>query len=637
MGDINKDRESNLAGANLYRFGEFALDSRKRTVSRAESPVSLTPKAFDVLLFLVRNPNRLVTKEELLQAVWGDTFVEEGNLTQYISHLRKALVDNSEDNRLIVTIARKGYQFTADVTVAAAADTALQAEVQVATAQSSRADTQPADEVFLKSRRRWRKAAFVGASFLVLMVVCLASWRHLGGMATPRSQKIMLAVLPFENLTGDPNQEYLADGLTEEMISQLARLNPEHLGVIARTSVMGYKNKDTRLDQIGRDLSVQYVLENSVRANGNQIRLTAQLIQVKDQTHLWSQDYNYLAKDFLNVEDDVARAVAREVQMRLTSQQQTKLAQTHPANPEAFEAYFQGRYLGKDPNVAAKYYERATQLDPNYALAWVWLSRARFRQTDRGLIPTEEGRRLARAAAERALALDPNLALAHDQMGNIKLTIDFDWAGADASYQRALALEPGNPAIVVDAAASATLFGRFDEGLRLARRSVELDPLNATRRAGLGQLEYWMGALDEAVADLKRSLELDPQGQGHILLAEIYVIQGRSQDALAEIEHEREGPIRLQHYAIAYHVLGKEKESDAALQELITKHQTIAAFQVAEVYAFRNQPDEAFEWLDRAYALRDGGVSLTNVEPLLKNLHGDPRYTAFLKKLNLRT
>lgn len=447
----------------------------------------------------------------------------------------------------------------------------------------------------------------------------------------------MLAVLPFENLTGDPNQEYLADGLTEEMISQLARLNPEHLGVIARTSVMGYKNKDTRLDQIGRDLSVQYVLENSVRANGNQIRLTAQLIQVKDQTHLWSQDYNYLAKDFLNVEDDVARAVAREVQMRLTSQQQTKLAQTHPANPEAFEAYFQGRYLGKDPNVAAKYYERATQLDPNYALAWVWLSRARFRQTDRGLIPTEEGRRLARAAAERALALDPNLALAHDQMGNIKLTIDFDWAGADASYQRALALEPGNPAIVVDAAASATLFGRFDEGLRLARRSVELDPLNATRRAGLGQLEYWMGALDEAVADLKRSLELDPQGQGHILLAEIYVIQGRSQDALAEIEHEREGPIRLQHYAIAYHVLGKEKESDAALQELITKHQTIAAFQVAEVYAFRNQPDEAFEWLDRAYALRDGGVSLTNVEPLLKNLHGDPRYTAFLKKLNLRT
>src|SRR6185295_8117836 len=189
----------------------------------------------------------------------------------------------------------------------------------------------------------------MGASAFLLGVVGFASWRHFAGTTPPRSEKIMLAVLPFENLTGDPNKEYLADGLTEEMISQLGCLNPDQLGVIARTSVMGYKNSDTRLDQIGRDLSVQYVLENSVRANGNQIRLTAQLVQVKDQTHLWSQDYNYLAKDFLNVEDDVARAVAREVQMRLTSQQQTKLAQTHPANPEAFEAYFQGRYLGKDP------------------------------------------------------------------------------------------------------------------------------------------------------------------------------------------------------------------------------------------------------------------------------------------------
>jgi tetratricopeptide (TPR) repeat protein len=233
------------------------------------------------------------------------------------------------------------------------------------------------------------------------------------------------------------------------------------------------------------------------------------------------------------------------------------------------------------------------------------------------------------------VALDPNLAEAHAVLGWLKQTFDFDWAGGDASIQRALALAPGNPEILANAAGSAAKLGRFDEALRLIRRAVELDPLNAKLRAGLGQLEYWAGALDQAVADLNKGLELNPQSQGHILLAEIYVIQGRSQDALAEIEHEREGPIRLQHYAIAYHALGRKKESDAALQELITKHQTIAAFQIAEVYAFRTQSDKAFEWLDRAYALRDGGVSLTNVEPLLKNLHGDPRYTAFLKKLNL--
>ena len=230
--------------SDLYRFGQFVLDSRKRTLSRADSPVSLTPKAFDVLLFLAQNPNRLVTKEELLQAVWGDTFVEEGNLTQYISHLRKALGDNPEDTRLIVTIARKGYQFTADVTVAEAADTAIQAAVHLKS---------PANEAVPKAPRRWRKAAAVAASTVILAVIGYIALRHFWAITPPRSQKIMLAVLPFQNLTGDPNKEYLADGLTEQTISQLGRLNPEQLGVIARTSVMGYKHKDERLDQIGRD------------------------------------------------------------------------------------------------------------------------------------------------------------------------------------------------------------------------------------------------------------------------------------------------------------------------------------------------------------------------------------------------
>jgi TolB-like protein/DNA-binding winged helix-turn-helix (wHTH) protein len=499
--DLGKDRESSLADGYLYRFGRFALDSRKRAVSRADSPVSLTPKAFDVLLFLVQNPNRLVTKEELLQAVWGGTFVEEGNLTQYISHLRKALVDNSEDTRLIVTIARKGYQFTADVTVAEAADTAIQAAVQVSTAESSLADTQPAlrspaDEAVPEAPRNWRQAAVVSASAALLAIVCFASWRHFRAMTPPKSQKIMLAVLPFENLTGDPNKEYLADGLTEETISQLGRLNPEQFGVIARTSVMGYKHKNERLDQIGRDLSVQYVLENSLRESGNHIRLTAQLIQVKDQTQLWSQDYDYPVKDILNIEDDVAKAVGHEIRMHLTSKQQAELAQSHPVNPEAFDAYLQGysffqRSTDKDTDMAAKYYERATQLDPSYALAWVGLSRARNWQANVSLIPAEEGHRLAREAVERALALNPNLAQAHTQMGRIKQQVDFDWVGADASFQRAFVLEPGDPDIEGLAASSAALLGRFDEALQLGRRAVDLDPLNADCWELLGQTEGW--------------------------------------------------------------------------------------------------------------------------------------------------
>jgi len=410
--------------------------------------------------------------------------------------------------------------------------------------------------------------------------------------------------------------------------------------VIARTSVMGYKHKDERLDQIGRDLSVQYVLENSLRESGNHLRLTAQLIQVKDQTHLWSQDYDYLAKDILNVQDDVAKAVAREIRLRFSSQPQADLARSRPVNPEAFDAYLQGYYFferntDKDMEMAAKYYERATQLDPSYALAWVGLSQVRNRQANMGLIPSEEGRRLACQAVERALALNPNLAEAHAQMGRIKQQVDFDWVGADASIQRAIALEPGDPEFVRLAAFSAALLGHLDEALQLNRRTVDLDPLNASSWEQLAETEYFMGQLDKAAADGKKGLELSPDAWGPLLLSKIYVMQGRPQDALPEIEQVRFPFQRAFLYAIAYYALGRKKESDAALSELIAKYRTDDAHLIAQVYAFRNQSDEAFEWLDRAYAQRDSDLIGTKLEPLLKSLHKDPRFAAFLKKLNL--
>jgi len=632
--------------SDLYRFGPFALDSRRRTLSRADSPVSLTPKAFDVLLFLVQNPNRLVTKEELLQAVWGDTFVEEGNLTQYIWHLRKALGDTSADTRLIVTIARKGYQFTANVSVAEATDTARRAPVQVPTAESVR-DAQPVQELpakaaVPKASLHWWKAALVLGSAVIVVGAGFISWRHFRAIAQPRSEKIMLAVLPFENLTGDPSKEYLADGLTEEIISQLGRLSPERLDVIARTSVMAYKHKHERLDQIGRDLSVQYVLENSLRESGNRTRLTTQLIRIKDQTHLWSQDYDYAVKDILTLEDDLAKAVAREIQLHLTSQQRIDFARSYPLNREAFDAYLQGYYFferntSKDTEMAAKYFERATQLEPSYTLAWVLLSRVRNWQTKLGLVPAEEGHRLARQAVERALALNPDLAEAHAQMGWIKLQVDFDWAGADASFRRAIALEPGNPESVRGAALSAKMLGRLDEALQLDRRTVDLDPLNADSWDILAETEFFMAQLAEAAAHAKKALELSSDvWPGRILLSEIYVMQGRPQDALPEIELVQYDPLRAFLYAIAYYALGLEKESDAALSELTAKYHA-NAYQIAEVYSFRNQSNEAFEWLDRAYAQRDGFLIGTKVDPLLNSLHDDPRYAAFLKKLNFPT
>jgi TolB-like protein len=285
--------------------------------------------------------------------------------------------------------------------------------------------------------------------------------------------RIMLAVLPFENLTGDPQKDYLADGLTEEMISQMGRLNPDQLGVIARTSVIRYKHSAERLDQIGCDLSVQYVLENSLRESGDHMRITAKLLQVKDQSHLWSEDYDYPAIDILNIKDDVAKAITREIQLRLTSQLQAELSRPRPVNPQAFDAYLQGYYFFQrntvpDTDMAAKYFERATQLHPSYALAWVWLSRTRNWRAEVALIPVEEGHRLPHEAIERALALDPNLAEAHNQMGRIKRFQDLDWVGADESTERAIALEPGNPEYIRSAAYSAVQFGCSDEALALA-------------------------------------------------------------------------------------------------------------------------------------------------------------------------
>jgi|SRR5579862_830520 len=632
--------------SEIYRFGEFVLDSRRHTLSRADSPVFLTPKAFDVLLFLVQNSNRLVTKEELLQAVWGETFVEEGNVAQHVSQLRKALGDNPEDPRLIATIARKGYRFDANVRVDEAKNAASKAAAQVSTAEGLQPDIQaihelPVNVEIAKASSHWWKAPLVFSLVALLTGAGYLSWRHFWAAGPPRSQKIMLAVLPFENLTGDPNKEYLADGLTEETISQLGRLNPEQLGVIARTSVMGYKHKDTSLKQIGRDLSVQYLLENSLRESGNHLRLTAQLIQVRDQTHLWSNDFDYPATDILTVEDDVAKAVAREIQLRLTSHQQAELAQPHRVNPEAFDAYLQayqffGRDKDEDTNIAAKYFERATRVDPSYALAWAGLSRVHKLQAVRGLIPREEGYRLAREEVERALALDPNLPEAHTQMGRIQQEVDFDWAAANASFQRAVELAPGNPECVRMAARSEAFLGRFDQALPLFRRALDLDPLNAVSWLFLGFTESLTGQLDKAAADLKKALELDPDlGDVHYFLSEVYIMKGKPLDALPEIERAQEDDLRLHQYALAYYALGRKREADTALNELTAKYQAVGAYNIATIYAFRNESDKAFEWLGRAYAQHNTGLMETKVDPLLKSLRNDPRYAALLKKLNL--
>ena len=644
----------------LYRFGQFTLDLKRRSLTYNDSLVPLTPKAFDILVFLVQNPNRIVTKEELLKAVWADTFVEEGNLTQNISMLRKALAGKSEDNGFIVTIARKGYQFAADVDLTEGLGIVKQGGAQIPTsyisttgiAVEAEAESHrhtpvipgaPGVEALVSKREsRRRRVAILSAVAVILVAAGYVLWRRFHSAVSPGSQRIMLAVLPFQNLTGDPNLEYLSDGLTEELIAQLGRMQPEQLGVIARTSVMGYRRSDKRLDQIGHELSVQYVLESSVRRGADRLRITVQLVQVKDQSHLWTESYDYAPGDVLGLENNVGAAVAREIERRLIPQQQAHPIRLHPVNSAAFDAYLEGRYFftrssGKDDlDRATSYYERAIKLDSIYAPAWVGLSQTLERQADKGFVPNEDGYQRARKAVEKALELDPNLAEAHSQMGWIKLIHDWDWAGADTSFQRALALAPGNSTIVSYASSMSETLGRLDKALELDHQAVELDPLNALSQGTMAQHYYYVGRLEESAESLKKTLELNPDlPHAHQLLGLVYLMTGRPQEALSEIERESEAGWRLQGLALVYHAMGRRNEAETALAQYITKYQNAAAYEIAEVYVYIGKTDQAFEWLDRAYAQRDGGLSSVKVDPLLRNLHDDPRYSALLEKMRL--
>jgi TolB-like protein/DNA-binding winged helix-turn-helix (wHTH) protein len=643
----------NTLHAVRVRFGGFELDLSTGELRSTETPDSASPgpnnkvllreQVFQVLRMLLECQGRIVTREEIKSRLWtNDTVVDfDQSINATIKALRRALGDSADNPRYIETLGRRGYRLMPAIEYPESAPgTALEKDQEEREPSAVEVRQNAARVQRQKRSHSWR-AAVVLASVVIFVGEGYMSWRHPRSTVLPRPERIMLAVLPFQNLTGDADKEYLADGLTEETISQLGRLDPEQLGVIARTSVMGYKHSDKRLDQIGRDLSVQYVLENSLRESGDHMRITVQLLQVKDQSQLWSHDYDYAAKDVLNMEDDVAKAVALEIQLRLTSQRQAELSRPRPVNPQAFDAYLQGYYFFQrntvqDTDMAARYFERATQLDPGFALAWTWLSRTRNWQAEVGLIPLEEGRRLSHEAIERALALDPNLAAAHDQLGRIKRFEDLDWAGADESIRRAIALDPGNPEYVRSAVYSAAQFGRFDEALALARRAVELDPLNASNWGERGEIEYFEGQFADAEADVKKSIELNPDvWPGPVLLSQIYVMEGRPQDALPEIKRVRSDAQRTYLFALTYCALGKKEQSDAALQELIENYGTRDAFEVAQVYAFRNRRDEAFEWLDRAYAQHDADLAVVNLDPPLKNLRGDPRYTAFLKKIHL--
>jgi len=446
-----------------------------------------------------------------------------------------------------------------------------------------------------------------------------------------------IAVLPFADMSSGKDQEYFADGLSEELLNLLAKL-PE-LRVIGRTSSFQFKGRNEDLRVIGEKLNVAHILEGSVRKSGEKVRITAQLIKAADGSHLWSETYDRTLDDIFVVQDDIAGEVVKALKLTLLGTALT--TRSKPQDSEAYNLALQGRFFldrrgQKDLESAVEYFRQARERDPSYAPAWAGLSQAYARQADLGHVLAADGYRQAREAAEKALALDPQLVDAHLAMGSIHQVYDWDWAGADASFRRALDLEPGNAQALRLASIPASTLGNWSEAIDLASKAVERDPLRPASYNNLAATLLAVNRDTEAEAAVRRALELDPGGASwHYGIGRALLLQGKTDAALQETQQETEEVWRLSGLPLVLHALGRRGESDAALAALKEKYADVAAFQIAEVHAFRGEADLAFEWLERAYAQRDGGLVDIKGDRFLRGLAGDPRYKAFLRKLKL--
>jgi TolB-like protein/DNA-binding winged helix-turn-helix (wHTH) protein len=516
---------------HLYEFGEFRLDPHKRTLQHGEELVALTPKAFDTLLVLVENAGQLITKDDLMKTVWPDSFVEESNLTQTVFMLRKAL-GQTRDQGYIVTVPGHGYRFAADVKPVSPA---------VPQEPETLAVIQPTDVHVRQSRLRWPVLIYISIAFL--LVVGAVAFRRSRSQPQPAG-RTMLAVLPFQNLTGDPSQEYFSDGMTEEMISQLGNLDPQHLGVIARTSVMLYKSNPKPLDQVGRELGVQYALEGSVRREAQRFRITAQLIEVKDQTHLWAHNYDRSANDLLAVQQEITQEIAEELKLTLDSAHATAHRATAAQNIsyETYDLYLKGRYFWSKRTPegfkqAAENFQQAIAKDPSFARAYAGLADtyALMSTWDQG--PANDLMPKARAAALRAIALDDSLAEPHASLALVAENYDYDMQTAEKEFRRAIQLDPSYATAHQWYAESLSWQGRFDEALAESERARQLDPLSQIIATDHGSILYFARHYDQAIAQCRSVLDMDANfHRARGILIRSYVQSGKFEEAIHEVD-----------------------------------------------------------------------------------------------------
>ncbi len=619
-------------------FGEFELDRRTGELRRNGSILKLQPQPAKVLSILVGRSGEVVTRQELSQEVWGaETYVDfERGLNFAIGQIRSVLEDDAEHPHFVETVPKRGYRFIAPVQ-SQALDERRKAQVADKDVSAS------------LSRKSWRKVLPALALVALSMLVAgYAGYRYFRPVAQQHSQRIMLVVLPFQSMSDEPRQQYFSDGMTEELITQLGRMNPSRMGVIARASAEQYKKSPKSIEQIGKDLGVDYVIEGSARTDGTRVRITAQLIQVRDQTHLWAKEYDRELRDILVLQNDVARDAAKEVSIELSARSSLQIS-PHALNPAAYEAYLQGRYYWNQRNEEAErkalaYFQQAIAIDPDYAEAYAGIADCYAVLTiDAGLVP-EETFRKATAAAQRALELDDSIAEAHASLATLKMTYERDWAGAEREYRRSLELNP-NYALAHQWFAEYWMTNRnFDEALAEITTARRLDPLSLMINTEVGWVYYFTHRQDRAIEQYRHVLVLDPNfTYAKFCLGLAYEQKGVYGDALpllgaalAEWPEDAGATAALSH---AYASSGDKQHAEQLLDLLIhpRDQRYIEPLFIADAYAGLNDKDRAFEWLNKYSTRPTMYVASLKIkaDPRLENLRSDPRYRELLQKMGL--
>ncbi len=484
----------------------------------------------------------------------------------------------------------------------------------------------------------WLLLVLGGVVFLAIYLLRPKIWPEV----KPPSGKVMLAVLPFDNLSGDPQQDYFSDGLTEEMIAQLGRMHPDRLGVIARTTIMQYKGTHKSAEEIGAELRVDYILEGSVRRDGNKARITAQLIQVSDQTHRWAEDYDRDLRDILALQSDVAKAIARQIQLQLTPQQQQRLTQTRAVNPEAYEAYLRGRFFwNKRTDDALQrsidYFNEAIQKDPSYALAHAGLADTYGVLAFFSVRPPNEAYPRAKAAALRALQLDDSLGEAHALLADVMYHYDWDWPAAEARFKRAIELNPNYATAHQWYAVFLDLSGRIEEAGVEIEHARALDPLSLAINTDAAGHYYYARQYDQAVAQCRKALDMDPNFPlAHIWLGMAYVQKKMYPEAIEEFRKVQSvSPTALALLGHTYGLSGRQSEALGVLQDLrnLSRRRYVSPAFFASVYIGLGDANQAFRWLDQAAQVHSPMLVRLKMEPVVDSLRSDPRFAAMLQKV----